>query len=136
MVGWFSMQTSTLPYQNKDSNFHIPAVELTNFAIDKIYKKNHKDEFINTSIGMHVFFSFVEPIAYSVAKLVGCQDIYVFALNKLKLLDYYKNKLGFRTLPASEDFIQLPNADYSKNLVFLYKPLDKNIADFPQLKIF
>lgn len=39
MVGWFSLQSATLPYQKKDSQFHIPAIELTNFAVNERYYK-------------------------------------------------------------------------------------------------
>ena len=135
MAGWFSLQTSTLPYQSKKDSFHIPALELTNFAVDERYRINHKEEFKKCSIGMYIYFDFIEPLAYTISRIAGCQSIYVFALNQKKLLQYYKDKLGFQEFDKDgDDIIRLPNSKYCEGLVYLYQNLSDNKYGFPKLK--
>ena len=128
-----TVRRERLRVEERDIDFHIPALELTNFAVDARYKKNHAAEYAEVSIGEYIFFSFIVPLAKAVSKLCGCRDIFVFALNTPKLLHYYQSKLGFKYIEDLTDLIELPVSGYSKNLVFMYQPLQG--LDFPLSEI-
>lgn len=134
LAAWFSMQSSTLPYQEVNADFHIPAIELTNFAVDARYHKNHAEEFTDVKIGEYVFFNFIIPISHCISKLCGCRDIFIFALNKERLLKYYQNTLGFKCIESAADFIEMPVAGYSDDLVFMYQTLQNKGCELPEIE--
>ena len=39
LVAWFSLKNATLPYNDKESSFLIPAIELKHFAVTNGIKK-------------------------------------------------------------------------------------------------
>lgn len=124
IVCWFGLKTATLPFNDKDESFLIPAIELTHFAVDERYKTpDHDERPIKT--GEFIFWNYILPIAQRVAKLAACKDLYLFSLNESKLINYYKTKLGFKEIKNidDKDFFDYAVADYDADCKFLYFPL-------------
>ena len=112
LVAWFSLKNATLPYNDKENSFLIPAIELTHFAVDERYKSIASNDDLSVKTG-------------DVAVKVACKDLFVFAINTNRLIDYYKNRLGFKEIEKLDDklFFEYAVPDYDDNCRFLYFPL-------------
>lgn len=87
----------------KEAFDSIPAIELSNFAVNEAYRTNHPEV---KGIGAYTFKYFILPIARCLAKYIGISSLYIYALPEEKLINHYK-KLGFvRLPPKQEKFIQ------------------------------
>jgi hypothetical protein len=124
-VGWFGLKVSSLPYQYEKESFLIPAIELTHFAIDERYKKNHKKDEVDITIGEYIFRKLILPIVISVSEQAGCKDLYIFAINKEKLIRYYSERLGFKQLKKidAEKFMISAVPEYDRDCIFMYQPI-------------
>lgn len=114
---YFSLRNGlfTLP---DDSHFStIPAVELSNFAVNNEYKKTHPDM---KRIGSTVFADFIIPLVKMAQDISGVQALYIYALPNDKLIDHYAS-LGFmRFDPDEEAFIHNHVKPlYDKGCVFM-----------------
>ena len=121
LVAWFGLKAATLPYNDKHESFLIPAIELTHIAVDERYHVKI-GEF---RIGEYIFHKFVLPIVKEVAQKVSCKDLYVFAIDNPKLINYYKERLGFKEINHIDDkqFFEYAAPDYDEGCKFLYYPL-------------
>ena len=100
---YFSLRTGLIAIQREDGLFDtIPAIELANFAVNDAYRS---EESKIAKIGFHVFDRFILPIVKNISDLVGVQCLYVYALPKERLIQYYTS-LGFMRLPSdAESFV-------------------------------
>ena len=66
------------------------------------------------------------PTLKYVSKKVACKDLFVFVINSSKLIEYYKNRLGFKEIENLDDklFFEYAVPDYDDNCKFLYFPLN------------
>ena len=66
------------------------------------------------------------PVVRDVALKVACKDLFVFAINAKELIDYYKNRLGFKEIENLDNklFFEYAVPDYDDNCRFLYFPLN------------
>lgn len=122
LVGYFSLRTGLITIQVKDESFDsIPAIELANFAINKCYKDSHPDL---SELGFYTFRKFIQPIARCMAKYVGVNSLYIYALPEEKLIEHY-GKMGFSRLPREqEQFVQQHvKPKYDEGCVFMYQTL-------------
>lgn len=74
----------------------VPCVELVYLTVDKNFISkfpNHK------GVGAMSFDAFIVPIVKELNKLCGCTNLFLFAINHKKLIDYYKNQMDFEELP-------------------------------------
>ena len=62
------------------------------------------------------------PTLKDVSKKVACKDLFVFVTNSSKLIEYYKNRLGFKEIENLDDklFFEYAVPDYDDNCKFLY----------------
>ena len=69
--------------------------------------------------------SWILPIAKHVSGIIGARILFVYALPHPKLMSYYANTLGFRTLPPDlERFLyDRVKPDSDKGCVFMFQPL-------------
>ena len=124
IVAWFGLKSATLPYNDKDQSFLIPAIELTHFAVDARFKINISEK--NTAkTGEYIFWNFIIPIVQNVANLIACKTLFLFAINTPKLIKYYKTILGFKEIQDIDDkvFFEYAVPDYDSECKFLYFPL-------------
>lgn len=115
---YFSLRNGlfTIPVEQK--NFAtVPAIELSNFAVNDAYKAMHP----NTSkIGTITFREFIIPIVKQIQEQTGVRALYIYALPNDKLIEHYSS-LGFmRFDPEEEAFIHNHVKPlYDKGCVFM-----------------
>ena len=119
---YFSLRTGLITLQVTDADFAtIPAVELSNFAVNDTYRKQHKEA---RAIGRYSFEHFILPIARFFAQYIGMNSLYIYALPDERLLEHYA-KLGFSRLPADQEkFVQVHvKPKYDEGCIFMYQTL-------------
>ena len=124
IFAWFSLKAATLPFNQKDEIFLTPAIELTHFAVDERYKvPENVTDVMKT--GEFIFWNFILPIVKEVAEKIACKDLFLFAINTPKLVDYYTQCLGFKEIENIDDkqFFEYEKPDYDSGCKFLYFPL-------------
>ena len=104
-----------------DSFDSIPAIELANFAVNKRYKESHPDA---VRLGAYMLDHFIYPLARCMAKYVGVNSLYIYALPEEKLIEHYK-KMGFSRLPENQEkFVQHHvKPKYDEGCIFMYQTL-------------
>lgn len=119
---YFSLRTGLITMQVQGDKFDsIPALELSNFAVNHNYRKKHPDV---SKLGTYAFEYFILPIAKCMAKYIGIHALYIYALPKDKLLDHYE-KMGFSRLPPEQEkFVQFHvKPKYDEGCIFMYQIL-------------
>ena len=126
LVAFYSLKAATLPYNDKESSFLIPAIELTHFAVDERYKTIDSQDSLSVKTGEFIFWNLILPVVKYVSEKVACKDLFVFSINTPKLISYYKNRLGFQEIENIDDklFFEYAVPDYDDNCKFLYFPLN------------
>ena len=122
IVAYFSMKNGLFTIDAGNGYFYsIPSVELSNFAVNSSYRKNHPNA---KNLGSTVFAEFVLPIVKFLRTFVGIQAIYIYALPEDKLIKHYKT-MGFHRLdPEDEQFVhQHVKPKYDDGCVFMYQLL-------------
>ena len=125
LVAWFGLKAATLPYNEKGDSFLTPAIELTHFAVDERFKLQKSKTSGEMRMGEFIFWNFILPIAQKARESIACKNLFVFAINHPKLLEYYKSKLGFREIKDIDDkqFFEYAAPEYDSGCKFLYFPL-------------
>ena len=102
----------------------LSGMELAYFAVNENYRRS-KTKTTNTRIGFYVFDRFILPIAKHVSGIIGARILFVYALPCPRLMSYYANTLGFRTLPPDlERFLyDRVKPDSDEGCVFMFQPL-------------
>ena len=121
IAGYFALRNGLFTIQPGNDILTIPAIELSNFAVNETYRQNHPD--VN-KIGRTIFYDFVLPIARHIQTLSAVKALYIYALPEDKLLKHYTT-LGFTSL-AEEDlqFIyDRVKPTYDDGCIFMYQIL-------------
>ena len=119
---YFSLRTGLITVQVAGDDFDsLPAVELSNFAINAIYRKNHKEL---QKLGVHIFEVFILPIARCMSEYVGANSLYIYALPNDRLIEHYAT-MGFSLLPPDQErFAQIHvKPKYDMGCRFMYQTL-------------
>lgn len=124
IVAWFGLKSATLPFNDKGNSFLIPAIEMTHFAVDERFK-SPENEKRPIKTGEFIFWNYILPIVQNVSEAVGCKNLFLFAINTPKLINYYKTKLGFKEFLNldDKDFFDYAISDYDSDCKFLYMPI-------------
>ena len=124
LVAWFALKAATLPYNDKDEVFLTPAIEMTHFAVDERYKAISDDE-DSMKTGEFIFWNHILETAKEAAQKIACKDLFIFAIDTPKLVNYYKTRLCFRELENIEDknFFEYAEPDYDDGCKFMFFPL-------------
>lgn len=120
VVAYFSLKTGLFTIDAEGGYFYsISAIELSNFAVNSSYRKNHPDA---KNLGSTVFVEFVLPFVKYVKTLVGIQSIYIYALPEDRLIEHYKT-MGFNRLDAEDEkFVhQHVKPKYDEGCIFMYQ---------------
>lgn len=99
--------------------YTIPAIELSNFAVNSAYRKKHPE--VN-EIGTTVFSEFILPLIDFIREFVGIQAIYIYSLNEDKLINHYED-MGFKRLSREEEEYvhQHVKPKYDDGCVFMFQ---------------
>lgn len=124
IVGYFSLKTGlfTVESPNTDGYFDtIPSVELSNFAVNALYRVNHPEI---KQIGEIMFRSFILPTVKHIQNFVAVKALYIYALPEDKLISHYE-KLGFTRLDKEEEnFVHTHvKPKYDADCIFMYQIL-------------
>lgn len=122
--GYFTLRSGLITVQSYHESFDtIPAVELSNLAINGIYRENHRDK---KRLSLLFLRQFILPIAktMSMSKYVGVRSLYIYALPDEKLIEHYE-KLGFSRLPKKQEkFVQNHvKPKYDEDCIFMFQNL-------------
>lgn len=122
VASYFSLRTGLITMQIEKEEFDsIPAIELSNFAVNQNYRRKHPDI---TRLGTYTFEFFILPIVKSLARYVGVNSLYIYALPEPKLIEHY-SKMGFSRLPPKQEkFVQYHvKPKYDEGCIFMYQIL-------------
>ena len=124
IVGYFSLKTGlfTIEMPTGEGSFDaIPAVELSNFAVNALYRANHPEV---KQIGEIMFRSFILPVVKHIQNFVAAKALYIYAIPKDKLISHYE-KLGFSRLNEQEEaFVHAHvKPKYDDGCIFMYQIL-------------
>ncbi len=122
IVGYFSLKTGlfTVEMSSVEGYFDtIPSVEMSNFAVNALYRANHPDI---KRIGEIIFRSFVLPIVKHIQNFVAVKALYIYALPEEKLISHYE-RLGFARLSEEEEaFVHAHvKPKYDDDCIFMYQ---------------
>ena len=123
IAGYFSLRTGlfTLTDDSPEYFDSIPAIELSNFAVNALYRKNHPE---TKSIGRIMFSEFIIPVVQHIKSFVAVRALYIYALPEQKLIQHYQT-LGFSRLePEEEAFVHSHvKPKYDDGCIFMYQIL-------------
>ena len=83
--------------------------------------KQHQEQSINKTF----LVNFIIPYLNEARKYIAIKDLYIFAINNPKLINYYKSRLGFHEIKNVEDksFFEYAKPEYDDYCKFLFFPL-------------
>lgn len=122
LAGYFSLRSGLITIQAYHEEFEtIPAIELANFAVNKIYRKNHPDI---SMLGGYILKSFILPLADAMSRYIGMSSLYIYALPDEKLIEHYE-RMGFTRLPKKQEkFVQNHvKPKYDEGCIFMFQNL-------------
>ena len=122
IAGYFSLRNGlfTLNDQlNPERMITVPAIELSNFAVNEIYRKGHPDAM---KIGRAILYDFVIPIVKYIQSFTAVQALYIYALPEERLINHYIS-LGFNRLNKDDEkFVhQHVKPAYDKDCIFMFQ---------------
>lgn len=123
LAGYFSLRTGLFVISADGTEYFdsIPAVELSNFAANSSYRKNHPEVKL---LGLTIMKKFIIPIAQYIKKFVAVKALYIYALPEERLISHYQ-RLGFSRLEKTEeDFVHSHiKPKYDDGCIFMYQML-------------
>lgn len=124
IVGYFSLKTGLFTVESPTIEGYfdtIPSVELSNFAVNALYRANHPEV---KQIGEILFRSFILPTVQHIQNFVAVKALYIYALPEDKLISHYQN-LGFSRLDDEEEkFVHSHvKPKYDADCIFMYQIL-------------
>ena len=122
IVGYFSLKTGLFTVEIKENSDYfdsIPAIELSNFAINALYKRNHPE---SIGLGKTMLVDFIIPIVKHIQNFVAVKALYIYALPEEKLISHYE-RLGFSRLSEEEEaFVHAHvKPKYDDDCIFMYQ---------------
>ncbi|WP_197971961.1 hypothetical protein [Treponema zioleckii] len=122
IAAYFTLRNGLFTLELNDDNFYtIPAIELSNFAVNSVFHSNHPEI---EKIGYTVLSDFVLPIVNFIRSFSGVKALYIYALPEDKLISHYE-RMGFRRLaPEKEKFVHSHvKPKYDDGCIFMYQLL-------------
>lgn len=119
---YFSLRIGLITIQSYNEEFDtIPAIELSNFAMNGKYCENHPETHL---LGFLFLKQFILPIAQVTSRYIGVNSLYIYALPDEKLIEHYE-KMGFTRLSKKQEkFVQNHvKPKYDEGCVFMFQNL-------------
>lgn len=119
---YFSLRSGLITIQSYNEEFDtIPAIELSNFAMNGKYRENHPETHL---LGFLFLKQFILPIAQATSRYIGVNSLYIYALPDEKLIEHYE-KMGFTRLSKKQEkFVQNHvKPKYDEGCVFMFQNL-------------
>lgn len=122
LVAYYSLKAGLFTVEAGEGYFYsISAVELSNFAVNSSYRKNHPK---SKNLGSTVFAEFILPFIKYLKTFVGIQAVYIYALPENKLIEHYKT-MGFIRLDLQDEkFVHSHvKPKYDEGCIFMYQTI-------------
>ncbi len=122
LAAYFTLRNSlfTLDLEN-DYFYTIPAVELSNFAVNTVFRSTHPEI---EKIGYSVLTDFVLPLVNFIRIHTGVKALYIYALPEQKLIEHYERLSFHRLTPEKEKYVhQHVKPKYDDGCIFMYQML-------------
>lgn len=122
IVAYYSLKSGLFTVDAGEGYFYsISAVELSNFAVNSSYRKNHPKA---KNLGSTVFAEFILPFIQYLKTFVGIQAVYIYALPESKLIEHYKT-MGFIRLDLQDEkFVHSHvKPKYDEGCIFMYQTI-------------
>ena len=125
IVGYYSLKAGFIAENERKRFFKkrtfdsIPAVELSNFAVNGTYKKRHPEY---KGLGKIIFNDFILPTVEAGKEHIGISILYIFALPYQRLIDNYES-YKFRRLSGLQErsMHERIRPRYDVGCVFMYQ---------------
>ena len=102
-MGYFSLRNGLITMRVQDYEDEcfdtLPAIELSNFAVNQKYKNKHP---VSSKFGLFIFGEFILPLVKEIGKFSGVNTLYIYALPDGRLISHYET-MGFERLPKNEE---------------------------------
>jgi len=118
-AGMISINDTGRKLFGKNESFGtVPGMELSHLAMNGAYVREHQQA---KGLFVDIFDSFIIPIVKAAQEMIGLRYLYVFAINRESLIEYYK-MLGFRRLkPEDEEKLNIRiRPHYNKDCIFMF----------------
>lgn len=122
IVAYFTLKAGLFTIRLYDDKFNnISAIELSNFAVNSDYKKQHPEK---KFIGANIFTNIIIPVVKHLQHYIGVQALYIFALPEDSLIEHYTS-LGFSRLEKDEEeFVHVHvKPKYDDSCIFMFQLL-------------
>lgn len=124
IVGYFSLKTGLFTVESPTIEGYfdtIPSVELSNFAVNALYRANHPEV---KQIGEILFRSFILPTVQHIQNFVAVKALYIYALPEDKLISHYQKLVFSRLDDEEEKFVHSHvKPKYDADCIFMYQIL-------------
>ena len=128
IVAYFSLKAGAISTKEEiqpDGSIEfdsIPGIEISNFAVNDLYKNAHPE---TKGVGVIIFYDFILPLCKMIAKLVGAKLLYIFSLPYDSLINHYHNEMNFSRLSKElEDYIHNKyKPSYDAGCVFMSRSI-------------
>ena len=127
MIAYFSLRSGFVSANEKGLFWNkgfdtVPGVEISNFAINGEFRKNHPE---SRGVGDYIFHTLIIPLIEVVSKLVGTSVIYIFALPRERLVKHYEEVFGFSRLSKMQEMSMHKRIRprYDKGCIFMYRKI-------------
>lgn len=130
LVGYFSLKAGDITVNERKNNRtgmvefdSVPGVELSNFAVNDVYRKAHGDVH---GIGFIILIDFVIPLIEEVSRHIGIKVLYIFALPDEQLISRYID-MGFSRLSSEleEALHNRIKPSYDMDCIFMYRIIEE-----------
>ena len=122
IAAYFTLRNGLFTLELSEDYFYtVPAVELSNFAVNAAFRTAHPEI---EAVGSTVLADFILPLVDFIRSFSGVAALYIYALPEPRLIEHYQ-KLGFRRLaPEKEKFVHRHvKPKYDDGCIFMYQML-------------
>ena len=122
IAAYFTLRNGLFTLKLAEDYFYtVPAVELSNFAVNSAFRSAHPEI---EEIGSTVLADFVLPLVDFIRSFSGAAALYIYALPQERLIQHYTH-MGFKRLaPEKEQFVHNHvKPKYDDGCIFMYQML-------------
>lgn len=122
IASYFTLKSGLFTLEIDENNFYtIPSIELSNFAVNSSYRKQHPEI---AEIGKITFREFILPLTRFIQTFIGAKALYIYALPEDRLIDHY-SEMGFKRLTSEQEkyIYSHVKPKYDNGCIFMYQIL-------------
>ena len=99
----------------------MPGIEITNFAVNEIYKQAHESI---SELGYMIFRDFILHKSEEAQRIIGVEILYIYALPRKRLIERYEEYGFAKLIPFQQKYLERHfRPRYDQGCVFMYQNL-------------